>query len=164
MNIKVQMMDAGMTLFETKEGFGNTLGQVKAEMEEYGKVLKANELEGVALPESTGDYDLFMNWSTIWRVRYISCHLESAGLEEKDGKTVYRYAATFKEGNKSTCFRGAVMLMFLIAFAVETIFVPGLLYTLQGLVFTGLTAYIWMLPSRKAQKTVFALMDKLRSL
>ena len=39
MNIKVQMMDAGMTLFETKEGFGNTLGQVKAEMEEYGKVL-----------------------------------------------------------------------------------------------------------------------------
>ena len=90
MNIKVQMMDAGMTLFETKEGFGNTLGQVKAEMEEYGKVLKANELEGVALPESTGDYDLFMNWSTIWRVRYISCHLESAGLEEKDGKTERR--------------------------------------------------------------------------
>lgn len=151
-NKKVQMLDAGMVLFKSEENFGNTLGQVKAEMEVYGKVLKPSEIEDVVLPESTGDCDLFLNWSTFWRIRYISCHLESSG----DG-----YAATFKEGNRSTTFRGIVMSLLLISFAVVVIFAPGTLYTLLGLILAGLTAYLWILPSRKAQKTVAELMRKL---
>lgn len=164
MNMKVQMMDAGMTLFESGQGFGNTLGQVKAEMEVYGKVLKANDMEGVKVPDSTGDFDLFMDWSTIWRVRYISCHLESAGEISSGEGSVYRYAATFKEGNRSTLLRGMVMLVLMIAFMAETVIVPGLLFTLQGLFCAALTAYIWILPSRKAQKIVFALMEKLETM
>lgn len=150
-NKKVQMLDAGMILFKSEENFGNTLGQVKAEMDVYGKVLKPSEIEDVVLPESTGDCDLFLNWSTFWRIRYISCHLESSG----DG-----YAATFKEGNRSTTFRGIVMSL-LISFAAVVIFAPGTLYTLLGLILAGLAAYLWILPSRKAQKTVAALMHKL---
>lgn len=164
MNHKVQMMDAGMTLFSTEDNFGNTLGQVKAEMEEYGKVLKNNDLEGVSLPESTGDFDLFLEWSTVWRVRYISCHLESAGEQVEDGKTVYRYAATFKEGNRSSAFRGIVMGALLIFSIADAVFAPGLLNTLLGIVLAGIVAYLWILPSRKAQKTVFSLMSNLRSL
>lgn len=161
--MKVQMMDAGMTLFESEQNYGNALGQVKAELEVYGNVLKPCELADAALPESTGDCDLFLDWSTFWRVRYISCHLESAGEIQRDGKTFYRYAATFKEGNRSTMFRGTAMLIFLLAFACETVLAPGLLYTLQGLVCSGITAYLWILPSRKAQKTVTALMKKIGS-
>ena len=119
------MLDAGMTLFKSGENFGNTLGQVKAEMEVYGKVLKPSEIADVVLPESTGDCDLFLNWSTFWRIRYISCHLESSG----DG-----YAATFKEGNRSTTFRGIVMALLLLFFAAVVIFAPGTLYTLLGLI------------------------------
>ena len=88
--MKVQMMDAGMTLFESEQNYGNALGQVKAELEVYGNVLKPCELADAALPESTGDCDLFLDWSTFWRVRYISCHLESAGEIQRDGKT-YQY-------------------------------------------------------------------------
>lgn len=62
---KVQMLDAGMVLFETKSDFGDTLGQVKAEMEVYGKVLKPADLSEAELPESTGECDLFLDWSTI---------------------------------------------------------------------------------------------------
>lgn len=54
-NKKVQMLDAGMTLFKSGENFGNIFGQVKAEMEVYGKVLKPSEIADVMLPESTGD-------------------------------------------------------------------------------------------------------------
>lgn len=62
---KVQMLDAGMILFETKSDFGDTLGQVKAEMEVYGNVLKPADLSEAELPESTGECDLFLDWSTI---------------------------------------------------------------------------------------------------
>ena len=147
-------MDAGMTLFKSGENFGNTLGQVKAEMEVYGKVLKPSEIADVVLPESTGDCDLFLNWSTFWRIRYISCHLESSGGG---------YAATFKEGNRSTTFRGIVMSVLLILSAAVVILVSGTLYTLLGLILAGFTAYLWILPSRKAQKTVARLMQKLGS-
>lgn len=159
---KVQMMDAGMTLFETEENYGNTLCQVKAELEVYGKVLRPSELSEAILPDSTGDCDLFLDWSSAWRKRYISCHLENAGETEKDGKTIYRYAASFKEGNRSTVLRGAVMLMFLLTMLTEIFFGSNLLSKIQGLVCAGLTAWLWILPSRKAQNLVFSLMRKLK--
>ena len=36
-NLKVQMLDAGMTMFDSESGFGDTLGQVKAEMVKYSR-------------------------------------------------------------------------------------------------------------------------------
>lgn len=161
-NSKVQMMDAGMTLFESEENFGNTLGQVKAEMETYGKVLKSSELDTAKLPVSTGECDLFMDWSSIWRIRYISCHVESAGERIENGKTIYKYAASFKEGNRSTSLRGIVMMIFMVIFTIETIFASRIIFTLQGLIFAGLTAYLWILPSRKAQNNVQDLEETLR--
>lgn len=88
---KVQMLDAGMILFEAKSDFGDTLGQVKAEMEVYGKVLKPADLSEAELPESTGECDLFLDWSSIWRVRYISCHLESADGGESGSSPLCGY-------------------------------------------------------------------------
>lgn len=160
-NLKVQMLDAGMTMFDSESGFGDTLGQVKAEMEVYGKVFKACDLDGTKLPESTGDYDLFLDWSTPWRIRYISCLVESAGEHVVNGKTVQRYAATFKEGNRSSSLRGVVMFLFLISFATEALITPGIIYTLQGIIFAGLTAYLWILPSSKAQNVIKKLMNRL---
>lgn len=157
---KVQMLDAGMVLFETKSDFGDTLGQVKAEMEVYGKVLKPADLSEAELPESTGECDLFLDWSTIWRVRYISCHLESADGGESDP---HRYAATFKEGNRSTKLRGAVMAVLLAGFVLDIVFLHGVLNTICAVLLAALTtAYVWILPSRKAQKVVKALMKALK--
>lgn len=156
---KVQMLDAGMVLFETKSDFGDTLGQVKAEMEVYGKVLKLADLSEAELPESTGECDLFLDWSSIWRVRYISCHLESADGGESDP---HRYAATFKEGNRSTMLRGVVMAVLLAGFVMDIVFVHGVLNTICAVVLAALTAYVWILPSRKAQRVVKSLMKALK--
>lgn len=158
---KVQMMDAGMTLFESEQNYGNTLGQLKAELEVYGNVLRPAEIAEAVLPESTGDCDLFLDWSTFWRVRYISCRLESAGETEKDGKTIYRYAATFKEGNRSSMFRGVVMLLVLLSFVVDAVAAHGFISTVLGMVLAALAAYLWILPSRKARRAVSELLAKL---
>lgn len=145
-------MDAGMTLFRAVSGFGDTLGQVAAELEVYGNVLKPCDMADAKLPESTGDCDLFLDWSTPWRIRYISCIVESAGKD--------RYAATFKEGNRSTVLRGAAMFCLLVSFAATALLGHGIC-AIAGIIFAGLTAYLWILPSRKAQNTVRKLMDNL---
>ncbi len=79
---KVQMMDAGTALFEMEGGFGTALGQIRAELKEFGKVSDDGE-------------DIVLDFSTAWRKRFISCHLESAG-ENGDR---HKYAAVFKEGS-----------------------------------------------------------------
>lgn len=135
-------------------------------MEVYGKVLKPADLSEAELPESTGECDLFLDWSTIWRVRYISCHLESADGGESDphgGESdPHRYAATFKEGNRSTMLRGVVMAVLLAGFVLDIIFVHGVLNTICAVVLAALTAYVWILPSRKAQRVVKSLMKALK--
>lgn len=145
-------MDAGMTLFHSGSEFGDTLGQVAAEMKVYGNVLKPCDMDDAKLPESTGECDLFLDWSTPWRVRYISCKVENAGND--------RYAATFKEGNRSTVLRGAVMFCLLVSFAASALLAHGIC-AIAGIMMAGLTAYLWILPSRKARNTVRKLMDNL---
>ena len=94
---RVQMMDAGMKLFESENGFGTCIGQVKANLKETGKVLEARELEGIALPSSTGAFARFVARLNLWRKKYLSCRIEYAGEREEGGKTIFRYAASFRE-------------------------------------------------------------------
>ncbi len=79
MNIKTQMMDAGMTLFTSEKPFGTVLGGIKMEMSKYGAVRRANEISPEEVPDTTGECDLFVDWSTPLRWRAISCRLEDAG-------------------------------------------------------------------------------------
>ena len=60
-NKKVQMLDAGMTLFKSGENFGNTLGQVKAEMEVYGKVMPPRSRKATGAPHSVE-----LSWPYCW--------------------------------------------------------------------------------------------------
>lgn len=160
---KVQMMDAGMQLFESGQNYGLVLGQVKAEMEVYGPVLKSSEFEGAEFPESTGECDLFMDYSTFWRVRYISCHLEGAGTVSEGENPVYRYAATFKEGNRSTLFRGISMFLVVAACVVAMLAVPGL-FKLAFIALGLFAGYVWIRPSAKAQAIVSALQKSLQDI
>ncbi len=100
----VQMMDAGMRLFDTEKPYGTVLGGIKTEMSKYGKVLRAKELEGVVLPDACIGCDLFLDRSTKYKTKYISCTLEDAGTvgTTEEGEQIHRYAASLKEGNKST--------------------------------------------------------------
>ena len=61
---KVQMMDAGMVLFTSEKPFGTVLGGIKAELTKLGKVKRANEISPDELPDTTGECDLFVDWST----------------------------------------------------------------------------------------------------
>lgn len=99
-----QMMDAGMRLFETEKPFGTVLGGIKTEMAKYGKVLRPNEIVESNIPEASAGCDLFLDRSTKYKTKYISCSLEDAGLVGKtpEGEDIHRYAATLKEGNKNT--------------------------------------------------------------
>lgn len=99
-----QMMDAGMRLFETEKPFGTVLGGIKTEMAKYGKVLRPNEIVDSELPEASSGCDLFLDRSTRFKTKYISCSLEDAGIvgTTPDGEDIHRYAASLKEGNKNT--------------------------------------------------------------
>ena len=101
---KVQMMDAGMRLFESEKPYGIVLGGIKTEMAKYGKVLRPNEIDQSELPPTTGECDLFMDRSTKFKSKYMTCKLEDAGTVGKtqDGEDIHRYAATLKEGNRNT--------------------------------------------------------------
>lgn len=156
---KTLMMDAGMTMFESTDNFGLCLGQVKAEMSEYGKVLTQYDIDSTEVPESTGEFDFFLDRTTFWRKRYISCRLESAGQREVDGETIYKYAVSFREGNRSTFFRGAVMTL-IISGSIAGLFLShGPAAAIIEIVIAAAAAYCWIMPSRTAPATVRSISD-----
>lgn len=159
LNTKLLMMDAGMRLFESNDNFGSTIGQVKAEMEVYGNVLKTSELDNITLPATTGECDLFLNWSSLWRTRYISCHVESAGDFERDGEAVHRYAASFREGNASTLFRDTIMFIIIALSISAMIFGHSVFITLAAIAAILATGYFWIMPSSKASRIVEKIME-----
>ena len=99
-----QMMDAGMRLFDSEKPFGTVLGGIKTELGLYGKVLRTNEIEDKILPPSAAGCDLFLDRSTKYKWKYLSCTLEDAGTIGKtpDGENIHRYAVSLKEGNKNS--------------------------------------------------------------
>lgn len=162
---KVQMMDAGMTLFTSAKPFGTVLGGIKTEMSGYGRVRRSNEISVEDIPDTTGECDLFMDWSTPWRWRAVSCKLEDAGAAgvNQDGEAVRRYAASFKEGNKN---RGAKVAI-VVALALLSVIlgfvgidgVPGIFTIIAGFVVSAFVLIIGLRPSRKAQLAVRNLMS-----
>lgn len=142
MDNKVQMLDAGTALFEMEGGFGTALGQVKAEMSEFGKV-------------SIEDEYFILDLSDIWRKSYISCHLESAGEAEKN-----RYAAVLKEGSRSSLLRNITIIALLILAMAICVFVSILI----GLILFAGIAYIWIIPGKKATLVSRKLIEKISEL
>jgi len=155
MDRKAQMMDAGTALFSSGEEFGPTIGRVMAEMAVYGKVFKPSEIDPEILPFSTGRCDLFLDWSTPWRYRYIS-----ALVEDVPGEGERRYAVTFKEGNRSTPLRAGVHILLILCF-LSLFFWGNAWLGICGVAAACLTAYRWVAPSRKAVRVVRALIAKL---
>ena len=159
---KAQMMDAGTAFFKAKDGFGSVLGQIKAEMEVHGKVWKASETNMEDMPFSTKEYDLFLDFSTIWRNRYISCRLEDAGDTGRltqDGEAIRKYAASFKEGNTGTKLRGFVHAFLIISLlaAFFSFFPLNIVIRLLCFCAALYIGYRWLTPSLISQKTVKAL-------
>lgn len=165
---KVQMMDAGMVLFQTEKPFGTVLGGIKTELLKYGKVLRRNEFNESELPETTGECDLFLDWSAPLRKRYISVRLEDAGTVGKteDGEEIHRYAACLKEGNRCTATRlvlaVGLVLLFGITGAIIPCPVPHWIMTILCLVPGLYLAFKLVEPSRKAQKVVKELLGIIR--
>lgn len=156
LDTKVQMMDAGMALFRSNLSFGQAMGQVKAEMQEYGKVYTAAELTDTAVPESTGEFDLFLCRSTVWRTRYISARVESAGKgrSEDAGEVAQRYAVTLREGNRSTPLRGAVMTLGIAALVLCIFLTGSILISVLDIILIGCVCFRWITPSHQARKVV----------
>lgn len=162
---KVQMMDAGMMLFTSEKPFGTVLGGIKTEMAKYGDVKRFNEISSDSVPDTTGECDLFLDWSTPFRWRAISCKLEDAGEADRNenGDEVRRYAASFKEGNKNRGFK--VVLILTLAAAVIVLGLVGLdgvpgIFTVAASIVVAATLLVFCLrPSPKAQKAVRDLMD-----
>lgn len=165
---KVQMMDAGMVLFQTEKPFGTVLGGIKTELLKYGKVLRRNEFNESELPETTGECDLFLDWSAPLRKRYISVRLEDAGTVGKteDGEEIHRYAACLKEGNRCTVSRLLLAALAVILPSAVGAIIPGPVpHGITAVIFTLLGLYIafkLVEPSRKAQKAVKELLGIIR--
>lgn len=156
---KAQMMDAGTAFFTSKEGYGSVLGQIKAEMAVFGKVLSGHEIEPAALPYSTKECDLFLDFSTIFRNRYISCKLEdggSTGEKTEEGEDIRRYAAVLKEGNTGTKLREwlfILIILLLLGCGVSWL-ASGVWLGIISIAAALVAAYWRIVPSRKAQETV----------
>lgn len=116
----VQMMDAGMRLFESEKPLGTVLGGIKNEMGRYGRLMRRNEIDPEELPATTGDCDLFLDRSTRFKSKYLSCRVEDAGTVGKtaDGEEIHRYAASLKEGNRNTNVGIYVHLALIIIWAM----------------------------------------------
>ena len=157
---KVQMMDAGMVLFTSEKPFGTVLGGIKAEMTKLGDVKRANEIAPNGIPDTTGDCDLFLNWSTPLRWRAISCRLEDAELvgHNSEGEEIRRYALCLKEGNKNRKGKVAIVLVLALAFIVLGTFgfhtVPGIITIPVSLALAAIVVILGLRPSVKAQIAV----------
>lgn len=152
MDRKAQMMDAGTALFTSEQGFGSVLGQVKAEMESGGgTIYKAIDTDASSLPHSTGDFDLFLDFSTRWRNLYISCRIEDAGTDA-DGR--HRYAAVFKQGDSSGRVRDYTMLTVCVILVLAMIAAPDAIRITAGILLIILIGYLWLAPSEKGQERV----------
>ncbi|MCI2108553.1 MAG: hypothetical protein LKK12_00915 [Bacteroidales bacterium] len=159
----VQMMDAGCVLFQTEKPYGIVLGGVKREMEKYGKVLRKTEFNPEDLPETTGDCDLFLDWSAWHRLRCIACKVEEAGIVGKtdEGEEIHRYAATFKEGNANAPIRkifawGLAILLLLVSIFIKFP-IPRSLAIIIAIVLGIGTAILLLRPSQKAQSAIRSL-------
>ena len=162
---KVQMMDAGMTLFTSAKPFGTVLGGIKTEMSKYGDVKRSNEISADSVPDTTGECDLFLDWSTPFRRRAVSCRLEDAGPAGRNvgGEDLRRYAVSFKEGNKNRGFKVACVLALAAAVIVLGVIgldgVPGIFTIAASIAVAAGVLIFGLRPSPKAQKAVVRLMD-----
>ena len=160
---KVQMMDAGMRLFETEKPYGTVLGGIKTEMSQYGKVYRTNEIDHDSLPAAAAGCDLFLDRSTKYKSKYLTCSLEDAGIvgSTPDGEEIHRYAATLKEGNKNTNVGLYVASALVIIWAMLGWFISDgnawivLLFTAIGL----LGAWRMLRPSKDNVQIVNQLLD-----
>ena len=154
MDKKIQMMDAGMVLFQTEKPFGNVLGGIKTELIRFGKVYRRNELQDFCNFESVGDFDLLLDCSSLMRKRYVACRLEEAGTVGKteDGEDVHRYACCFLEGNCNTVMRKVAawaIAAILIAAGITGIpAVPGFITVLLGFALAGFVLFQILRPGR----------------
>lgn len=161
---KVQMMDAGMVLFTSEKPFGTVLGGIKAEMSGYGVVKRANEISDGDIPDTAGECDLFVDWSTPFRWRAISCKLEDAGTAGRndDGEEMRRYAASFKEGNRNRGVKVTLVIASAVAVIVAGLLgidgVPGIFTLAVSIALSAAILIFGLRPSLKAQKAVKSLM------
>ncbi|HAY18552.1 MAG TPA: hypothetical protein DCY24_05035 [Rikenellaceae bacterium] len=157
---KVQMMDAGMVLFTSEKPFGTVLGGIKAELTKLGEVKRANEISMDEVPDTTGVFDLFVDWSSPFRWRAISCRLEDAGLvgTNADGNEIRRYALCLKEGNKNRRCKVAAVLLVAVIFIIGGICgidgVPGIFTVPAGVLLAGCVVIFGLRPSVKAQNAI----------
>ena len=162
------MMDAGMVLFTSEKPFGTVLGGLKAEMTKLGEVKRSNDFSMDELPDTTGECDLFVDWSSPFRWRAVSCRLEDAGLvgHNSDGEEIRRYAASFKEGDKNRKGKVAAVLLvvlFLLSSGISGIgHGGGLFLFLLSLIVSVLIVVLALRPSVKAQKAVENLQKTVR--
>ena len=118
-------------------------------------------MEGIALPDSTGDFDLFVGRSNLWRKKYLSCRIEYAGEREDGGKTIFRYAASFREGNRSRGLRAVTMLVLMLLSAAAAVVFNSFISYLAGFTAIVAIACLWIMPSGEAVRTVRRLMSEL---
>ena len=165
---KVQMMDAGMVLFTSEKPFGTVLGGIKAELTKLGDVKRSNEISIDELPDTTGECDLFVDWSSPLRWRAISCRLEDAGLvgTNADGNEIRRYALCLKEGNKNRKCKVAAVLLTAVIFIIGGMCgidsVPRIFTVPAGVMLAACVVIFGLRPSVKAQSAIRNLAETVR--
>ena len=167
---KTQMMYAGSVFYKTSEGFGFALGAVKTVLSPLGKLYEVSEDGGEFsrtvkmedLPDSVEAADFFLDLSTPWRNRYISCKVEDAGKDTAE-EGLERYSVSLREGNSNTPLRRGILccgavILFLAAVLCGWGFFAGLMLICLSL----LCLWFLVCPSAVQQKTVEHVKESLK--
>ena len=167
---KTQMMDAGSVFYKTPDGFGYALGAVMSVLTPLGKLYEVSEDGGKFsesvrlgdLPDSIEEADFFLDCSTPWRNRYISCKVEDSPMDPETEGT-HRYAVRLREGNSNTLLRRSL----LICSAVILLLVPflcgwGFIAKMAGLCVSVLFLWLLVCPSESQQKKVEHIKESLK--
>jgi hypothetical protein len=135
----VKMMDSGLSLISSEKDFTTVSNQIMTILgSDGGKVSK------------TGPSDMVLDYSTPWRNKFISCHLEEDG-KDAQGKT--RYAASFMEGNASNWLRRLTQLTTLtVVLVITAILSHGFLEVILFILFILTYLFVSVLPSYRSQK------------
>lgn len=154
---RVKMLDSGTALLCYCGGFGPMLGQVRAELSDFGtKVYTPRECDPSDFPPGA-EWDFFLDYSSPLRTRYLSCAVfDSGDTGRVDGedRPVRRYAVEIRTGWAYTPlsrFLSAILPVLALALLIWNPFPwwAGILV----FALAALTEYILLRPDRKSART-----------
>ena len=152
----VKMLDSGTALLCHSGGFGPMLGQVRAELLDFGtSIFSSKDCSSMGnFPPSGGEgWDFFLDFSSALRKRYISCTVFDAGdtgRVDSEDRPIRKYAVEIRSGWKDTPLSRGILCILPLSILILLIWGPLPWWAnLLCLLIAALSVWALVTPDRK---------------